>query len=500
MTKRFLVPISTDHIDLDLNNVFPNSTGRIRWDQEEGTVDLGMNNDVVQSVGMEFFMPPTKNDSGVDIPAGSFVMATGAQGDRITIAKAVTDGTVNPEYMIGIAAHTIVNGSEDGLITTHGTVKDINTNLWEVGDILYPNPATAGGLVNSAPSSPNIRTPIAIVLRKQENTGRIYVRMYNSHYLSETQDVNISSPSDGQVLGYDAATSSWINTTPAGSEEEVYYQPSEPTSIPVGTVWIESDVDVSSYTYHAAYSDDAPLTNITGDLWIESDVDYVSWQQSLNKRWYKILTTSQSSFSGIGDSSTGLLEYEPGYEQVYLNGILLVGGVDYTATDGLTISLTESGVSGDVIEVRSTVNLNSISFDGYNVSETDALLNLKSNINSPTFTGIPSAPTAVSGTNTNQIATTQFVNTAISNLIDSADSSLDTLRELAEALDNDSNFASTITNSLSLKAPLASPTFTGTVTVPAPVNNTDATTKSYVDSEISNAVNSMVHPFIFSPS
>lgn len=212
MTKRFLVPISTDHIDLDLNNSFANATGRIRWDSEEGTADLGMNNDVVQSVGMEFFMPPTKNDSGVDIPAGSFVMATGAQGDRITIAKAVTDGTVDPEYMIGIAAHTIVNGSEDGLITTHGTVRDINTNSWEVGDLLYPNPASSGGLTNSEPAAPNIRVPIAIVLRKQENTGRIYVRMSISHKLSETQDVSISSPQNKEIIQYNSSTGRWENT------------------------------------------------------------------------------------------------------------------------------------------------------------------------------------------------------------------------------------------------------------------------------------------------
>lgn len=51
----------------------------------------------------------------------------------------------------------------------------------------------------------------------------------------------------------------------------------------------------------------------------------------------------------------------------------------------------------------------------------------------------------------------------ITNLIDSAPAALDTLNELAAALNDDSNFASTITNSIALKAPLNSPTFTGTV-------------------------------------
>lgn len=60
-------------------------------------------------------------------------------------------------------------------------------------------------------------------------------------------------------------------------------------------------------------------------------------------------------------------------------------------------------------------------------------------------------------------ATETYVNTAVSNLVNSAPSTLDTLNELATALGNDASFATTVTTSLGLKAPLASPTFTGTV-------------------------------------
>ena len=88
-------------------------------------------------------------------------------------------------------------------------------------------------------------------------------------------------------------------------------------------------------------------------------------------------------------------------------------------------------------------------------------------LESPTFTGTPIAPTAASSVNTTQIATTAYVKTAVANLIASAPSTLDTLNELATALGNDANYASTITTALGTKAPLASPTFTGTVTIPA---------------------------------
>jgi hypothetical protein len=88
----------------------------------------------------------------------------------------------------------------------------------------------------------------------------------------------------------------------------------------------------------------------------------------------------------------------------------------------------------------------------------------KADLASPTFTGTPLAPTAAAGTNTTQIATTAFVSTAVSNLVDSAPGTLDTLNELAAALGDDANFSTTVTNSIATKLPLAGGTLTGSVT------------------------------------
>jgi len=83
---------------------------------------------------------------------------------------------------------------------------------------------------------------------------------------------------------------------------------------------------------------------------------------------------------------------------------------------------------------------------------------------SPAFTGVPTAPTAAAGTNTTQLATTQYVRTEVANLVSSAPGALDTLDELAAALGDDASFAATVTTAIGLKAPLESPAFTGTVT------------------------------------
>jgi hypothetical protein len=86
---------------------------------------------------------------------------------------------------------------------------------------------------------------------------------------------------------------------------------------------------------------------------------------------------------------------------------------------------------------------------------------------SPALTGVPTAPTASAATNTTQVATTAYVRGEISALVNSATSTLDTLGEIATALGNDANLSTTLTNAIALKAPTASPTFTGTVTIPA---------------------------------
>lgn len=127
----------------------------------------------------------------------------------------------------------------------------------------------------------------------------------------------------------------------------------------------------------------------------------------------------------------------------------------------------------------------------------DANIASKADLNSPDFAGIPTAPTAVVGTNTTQIATTAFVKAAVDELVGAAPGALDTLQELADAIGDDPNFATTVTNqiaskadlvhthsvtdidglkaALDSKAPLASPALTGTPTAPTPTKGDSST-------------------------
>ena len=273
MTKRFLAPLSTDHVDFNLSNPSQDAEGRLRWNADEGTLNLGMGGDVVQQIGEEFFVSKVLNKSGVEIPNGTFVMATGAQGDQITIAKAVTNGTVDPKYMLGFATRTIPVGSNTGRVTMYGVVRDMNTSAWPVGTVLYPNPAVAGGLTSTEPVAPNVRTPVAIVIRQHASTGRIYVRMTNGSTLGGTDsNVKFENLQAGDTITYNAESGIWVNAQPTGGGG-VIVSDTPPLSPSSGQLWFNSTnaktyvrydstwVEVGAQPVQAAVQTDVYLSN-----------------------------------------------------------------------------------------------------------------------------------------------------------------------------------------------------------------------------------------------
>jgi trimeric autotransporter adhesin len=174
-----------------------------------------------------------------------------------------------------------------------------------------------------------------------------------------------------------------------------------------------------------------------------------------------------------------------------------IAGQSFDGSANISIAPTDlTGVTSTAAELNilagatpSTTELNYV--DGV-TSAIQTQIDTKAPLDSPTLTGTPTLPTGTiattqtAGDNSTAVATTAFVGTAVSNLVDTAPEALNTLNELAAALGDDENFATTTATNLGLKAPIASPTFTGTVTVPAPSNNTDASTKAYVDTTASN--------------
>ena len=156
-----------------------------------------------------------KNDSGVQIAKGRAVMAVDAVGDRIRVALAVSDGSVDAKFFLGIANETINNGAE-GKVTLVGEIAQVNTAAFVLGDILYVDPAAPGVLTKTKPVQPAIDLAIAIVTRVQANSGRMFVRMWSQgDTLAELFDVRLTSPTDNQVIVYDDALDLWVNRSAA---------------------------------------------------------------------------------------------------------------------------------------------------------------------------------------------------------------------------------------------------------------------------------------------
>lgn len=137
-----------------------------------------------------------------------------------------------------------------------------------------------------------------------------------------------------------------------------------------------------------------------------------------------------------------------------------VKATDFASKDGL--------LTGDPLKIVSGTEID----DEYNAIQT--AINSKANTNSASFTGSPTAPTATTGTNTTQIATTAFVKTA--------DDIVTTAFQTA-----DSNLQSTLQASLNLKANIASPALTGVPTAPTAAGGSSSTqlaTTAFVGNEI----------------
>lgn len=210
---------------IDFNRIGPHVTlpRRMQWNENDGTIDVGLNDEVVLQVGQEthFF---AKNTSGATIANGTPVMFTGTVGasGKLTFGLAVADGSVLPEYMMGVATEEILN-NEFGYVTSFGIVRGFNTTgspygeTWNDGDLLYFDPATAGTWTNVRPAAPAIHWPVAVVLNAGSGgSGSIFVRMQVSPHIEDLTNVQAPSPSDGDILEYDSGNARWQNAPNAG--------------------------------------------------------------------------------------------------------------------------------------------------------------------------------------------------------------------------------------------------------------------------------------------
>lgn len=150
--------------------------GEAVWSQQSGTLDLGLDYGVTMQIGQETYAR-VENSTGVTIPNGTVVGFSGVGANRaLRVAPYIANGSTPTLYILGVMAHDLPDSGQLGYCTVWGHVRGINTNAFNVGDILYASPSTAGAFTNVKPTAPNNVVPVAAVLAKSATDGEIFVR------------------------------------------------------------------------------------------------------------------------------------------------------------------------------------------------------------------------------------------------------------------------------------------------------------------------------------
>jgi len=137
----------------------------------------------------------------------------GASG-RITVDKFIANGSIDAKYLLGITAHDLTDG-EDGYVISYGKIRQVNTDTFAAGAILYPSPTVAGVWTDVEPVAPNLNMPIGFCINSSSNNGTIAIRVASGLYLREIHDISITSPVDNGSLYYKSSEGLWRDTTAA---------------------------------------------------------------------------------------------------------------------------------------------------------------------------------------------------------------------------------------------------------------------------------------------
>jgi len=235
-----------DAIDFNVTPVTAAVERRLQWYNTEGTLDLGLRGGNVNALlGVDLHIY-CYNDTGSPFVKGEVVRVNGSSGQRLKIAYAQADGDPNSAETIGLVAETIGNNSS-GFVITKGLIRNINTNAFNEGDVLYLSPTIPGGLTNVKPQAPDHMVRIGYCIKKAGGAGIIYVDPLNGFELDELHDVRITTPATNTCgLYWNAVSSVWENLTPANAR----------TALGLGTAATQAST--------AFQSADATLTALAG--------------------------------------------------------------------------------------------------------------------------------------------------------------------------------------------------------------------------------------------
>ena len=153
-----------------------------------------------------------RNQSGSTIAAGSIVYISGATGNKPLITLAQANNDANSAQTIGFVKTAIANNGT-GYVIVRGELENIDTSALTEGVQLYLSPTTAGTWTTTKPSAPQHLVYVGIVIRSHPTLGVILVAVQNGYELNELHDVAIGTLANNNLLAYESSTDLWKNKT-----------------------------------------------------------------------------------------------------------------------------------------------------------------------------------------------------------------------------------------------------------------------------------------------
>jgi len=431
-------------VTLDQTPTQAAGVGVLRWNDSDGTADLGLKGgNVTLQIGQEEVVRVV-NKSGANLLESQYhaVYVTGAQGQRLKIGNALATSDTTSAATIGLVTENI-NLNEEGFITTNGLVRNINTTgslqgeTWNDGDLLFLSGTTAGQITNVKPIAPTHTVIIGYVVYAHAVNGKIFVKVDNGYELDELHNVRIVSAANNQGLFYDSVAKLWENKS---ISTVLGYTPANNATV---VKYADTSAMLSSYLRKV---DTASLSTR-----IDARVKYSDTATMLSP-YYRTATATAALATKVNYTDTAAM----------LGGYLRK--VD-TSTLSNRIDLKLN--SADTTSLSNRIDLKLNSADTASLStRIDARVKY-------TDTATMLSPYYRTATATAALATkVNYTDTAtmLTPYLRKGDTAtmLANYAKTQRLLDT----AAAIQTRLDLEAPIASPTFTGTVTIPTGANIT----------------------------
>ena len=398
---------SVGQITLDQTPTQTAGVGVLRWNDSDGTADLGLKGgNVTLQIGQEEVVRVV-NKTGANLLESQYhaVYVTGAQGQRLKIGNALATSDTTSAATIGLVTENI-NLNEEGFITTNGLVRNINTTgslqgeTWNDGDLLFLSGTTAGQITNIKPIAPTHTIIIGYVVYAHAVNGKIFVKVDNGYELDELHNVRIVSAANNQGLFYDSAAKLWENKSIA---TVLGYTPANNASV---VKYADTSAMLSSYlrkvdTASLSTRIDTKLNSAdTASLStrIDARVKYSDTATMLSS-YYRTATATAALATKVNYTDTATM-LSPYYRTATATAALATK-VNYTDTATM---LTPYLRKGDTASMLATYAKTQRLLDTAAAIQTR--LDLEAPIASPTFTGTVTIPTGANITTPNILSLT----------------------------------------------------------------------------------------------